>query len=58
MRESKERDFSIDFLRCIGLIGIMLSHSVCPSLLMNLRSFDVPLMVFLSAVCLANYSRK
>lgn len=51
-----KRNFEIDFLRCIGLIGILLSHSKCPIVLMQLRSFDVPLMVFVSALCSMNFS--
>lgn len=54
----QSRNFGIDFLRFIGMVGIMLSHSVCPTLLMNIRNFDVPLMVFISSYCLAEYSYK
>ncbi len=44
------RDLSIDILRAIALLGIMLVH-VKPWLwLEQLRDFDVPLMVFLSAI--------
>ena len=44
------RDLSIDILRAIALLGIMLVH-VKPWLwLEQLRDFDVPLMVFLSAM--------
>lgn len=40
----------IDFLKCIGLMAIIIAHVGSPPLLMMLRSFDVPLMVILSSV--------
>lgn len=47
----KERDVSIDVLRWLALTGIILVH-IGPSPFWNqLRSFDVPMMVFLSSVC-------
>lgn len=49
-----KRYFDIDFLRFLGLIGILISHSNCPEFLMQARSFDVPLMVFISAICSIN----
>lgn len=39
----------IDFLKFIGLTGIIIAHVGSPSWLMFLRSFDVPLMVVISA---------
>lgn len=47
----------IDFLKFVGLTGIIIAHVGSPSWLMMLRSFDVPLMVILSAV-LAEQSYK
>ena len=45
------RDISIDILRCIALIGIVVIHCEPESLwLRQIRNFDVPLMVFLSGV--------
>lgn len=52
-----KREFDIDLLRFIGIVGILLSHASSPSLIMNLRSFDVPLMVFLSAICMTKFSQ-
>ncbi|MBR4706207.1 MAG: acyltransferase [Paludibacteraceae bacterium] len=49
---------SIDILRSIALLGIILIHVFPPYIaLRQLRNFDVPLMVFLSGVGLA-YSRR
>lgn len=45
-----ERDKSIDLLRCFALLGIILAHVSPPSVVLQLRGFDVPLMVFLSGV--------
>lgn len=52
-----KRDFSIDSLRFIGIVGIFLSHASSPPLIMNLRNFDVSLMVFVSAICMTYFSR-
>lgn len=40
----------IDFLKVLGLTGIIVAHVGSPSWVMMLRSFDVPLMVILSAI--------
>ncbi len=46
------RDPSIDVLRWLALTCIVIAHVDTPStLLFQLRNFDVPMMVFLSAVC-------
>lgn len=39
----------IDFLKFIGLTGIIIAHVNCPNWLLMLRNFDVPLMVIISA---------
>ncbi|QBQ40603.1 acyltransferase [Sphingobacterium psychroaquaticum] len=44
----KTRDGSIDVLRSIGLLCIVLAHVVPPNWLFQIRNFDVPLMVFIS----------
>lgn len=46
----KERDLSIDILRCIGLFLIILAHVSPPGAIFQLRNFDVPLMVFVSGL--------
>lgn len=47
----KERDYYIDFLRAIGLILLIGVHVDAPDWYVPLRSFDVPLMVFVSVLC-------
>ena len=51
----KNRLYYVDFLKCIGLTGIIVAHVGSPSWAKMLRSFDVPLMVILSSI-LANRS--
>lgn len=51
IRLEKQRDTSIDVLRWIAITCIIIAHCNPPVLLAQLRNFDVPLMVFLSAVC-------
>lgn len=41
---------SIDFLKWVGVTGIILAHVGAPDWIMMLRSFDVPLMVILAGV--------
>ena len=50
-----ERKKHIDLLKFLGITGIIIAHISAPRWLMFLRSFDVPLMVFISAY-LANGS--
>lgn len=55
----KKRDPSIDLMRFIGLTMIILAHiglSRSTSLLFQLRSFDVPLMVFTSGLAFSGKS--
>lgn len=44
------RDDRIDFLRFTGLMMVMLAHVYPPAWLAQLRNFDVPLMVLVSAL--------
>lgn len=44
------RDHNIDLLRFVGLSLIILAHVTTPSIVLNLRCFDVPLMVFVSGL--------
>lgn len=44
------RQHYIDFLKVIGLTGIIIAHVGSPSWAMMLRSFDVPLMVIISSL--------
>lgn len=47
----KSRDVSFDVLRWIALTGIILVHSKPSVFWTQLRNFDVPLMVLVSAIC-------
>lgn len=49
-----ERNRSIDFLRFVGLSLIILAHVYPPNLIFQIRSFDVPLMVFISGLVYAD----
>ena len=51
---ARERKTYIDFLKVIGLSGIILAHVNSPGVIMMARSFDVPLMVILSAILAAD----
>ena len=44
------RDHNIDLLRFIGLSLVILAHVSPPPILLNIRCFDVPLMVFVSGM--------
>lgn len=45
------RDNYIDFLRSLGLLLLVVAHTAAPKAIEALRTFDVPLMVFVSALC-------
>lgn len=57
-KESSARIEYIDFLKCIGLISIIIAHVNSPRWLMGVRSFDVPFMVILSSILCARSYRK
>lgn len=44
---SYKRDTSIDFLRAVGLLMIILAHVTAPKIIHQLRNFDVVLMVLI-----------
>lgn len=52
------RDESIDVLRSLAIIGIFIAHCNPSPFFIQLRGFDVILMVFLSAVCAKGFDRK
>ena len=52
---SKKRDCSLDILRAIAIVGIFIAHTTHNNLLLQIRDFDVPLMVFISGIAY-NYS--
>ena len=47
----------IDFLKTLGLFCIILAHVNAPGFVMQLRNFDVPLMVILSGMLAATSNR-
>ncbi len=53
MTAPKNRDFTLDILRGCGLFLIILAHCEPPKFLFQLRNFDVPLMVIISAATFA-----
>ncbi len=48
--ESKKRIEYLDFLKVIGLIGIMIAHVDSPKWALMARAFDVPLMVLIASM--------
>lgn len=57
---SSRRDFSIDLLRAIAIIEVVLAHSNLPGWLFQARNFGVPLLMLLSgwSISLALSKRK
>ena len=50
------RDLYIDALRAIGILCIILAHVYAPNVVTQLRSFDVPLMLFVSGLSFSGKS--
>lgn len=46
----EKRNYEIDFLKVLGLLLIILAHTKIPKIASQFRSFDVPLMVIISAI--------
>lgn len=53
----KDRNLSFDLLRAIGLLCIILAHVNPPTLLFQIRTFDVVMMVCISTLCYTEYSK-
>ena len=49
----RKRDLNIDVLRALGLLFIILAHVHAPFSLHQFRSFDVPMMMFVSGLAIA-----
>lgn len=49
-----ERDNSLDMMRSLGLLCIILAHVSPPFTIFQIRNFDVPLMVFISGYLFGN----
>lgn len=52
------RDLSLDYLRALGLLLIILAHVEPPRLLLHIRCFDVVLMVIVSTISYGCFSKK
>lgn len=47
-----QRDISIDYLRVLGTFLVMLAHVLPPDIIQNIRTFDVVMLVYISALSL------
>ena len=45
-----ERSFRLDLMRLLGLLLIIFAHIGPPNALFQIRTFDVPMMIFVSGV--------
>ena len=45
-----KRKNSIDYLKVVGLICLVIAHIDAPEVIKEIRGFDVPLMVFISGI--------
>ena len=50
MEDSSQRNILIDFLKVIGLLLIILAHTIENPIVLQIRNFDVPLLVILSGI--------
>ncbi|MFE4714635.1 acyltransferase family protein, partial [Paenibacillus sp. NPDC056722] len=57
MEKKIERNTSIDIMRSICTLLIMLAHVELPNLLFNLRTFDVTVLIFLSGISMSYESQ-
>ena len=44
------RDYKIDFMRMLGTLLVMLSHVLPPNFIQNIRTFDVVMLIYISAL--------
>lgn len=49
VEKNKTRDLTIDYLKFIALIGLIIAHVSTNNILLQIRSFDVNLLIILSA---------
>lgn len=45
-----QRDISIDYLRVLGTFLVILAHVLPPNIIQNIRTFDVVMLVYISAL--------
>lgn len=48
-----QRNVSVDYMRTIGTLLVMLAHVTPPAFIANLRCFDVVALVFISGMCIS-----
>lgn len=51
-KNCRDRNIVIDYLRALGIILVILAHVNPPSIINNIRTFDVVMLVFLSGMCI------
>lgn len=51
------RKLSVDLLKLIGTLGVILAHVGAPQLIYHIRGFDVCLLVFASGITLKNHAK-
>ncbi|MCD7887187.1 MAG: hypothetical protein LUG44_06160, partial [Clostridiales bacterium] len=49
-KPNTSRDISLDYLKCIALLGLVIAHVSTNEVLLQIRSFDVNLLVIISAI--------
>lgn len=56
VENTPSRNYTVDFLRGIAMLCVMLAHCAPPALLLQLRNFDVPLLVVVSGITYSLFS--
>lgn len=51
-----QRDMKLDFMRALGTLTIILPHVLAPDIMIQLRTFDVVMLVFVSGMSYAYQS--
>lgn len=58
MGEKKERDEVLDYLRAIGTVLVIFAHITAPTGILEIRTFDVTMLVFVSGASYALSNRE
>lgn len=53
MDERRERDYTLDYLRALGTILVIFAHITTPTGILEIRTFDVTMLVFVSGASYA-----
>lgn len=56
IRHVNQRDMKLDFMRALGTLTIILPHVLAPDIMIQLRTFDVVMLVFVSGMSYAYQS--